>query len=151
MLGIPKRAAALALALAALTLGACGGGDDETGSPSGSTSAPMDHETTVETIPAAEAEVTVDVTLKDFEIAGVPETIEGEKILFKVRNEGPTEHELVLLKGTEELVEVEGMDAGGSGELAVKLQPGRYTAKCLIGSGGARHDKLGMVANFTVV
>ena len=88
--------------------------------------------------------------LKDFKFEGIPATIEGHKILFKAKNEGPTEHELVILKGSKELAEIEGLHKDQTGELAMELEPGRYTAACHIGSGGARHDKLGMVFNFTL-
>lgn len=159
MLGAPKKTALVALLLVLVAaLGACGDGEDRPGSSSsgsgasgsGSGSGTMDHETTAETIAASEAEVTVDVVLKDFKFEGIPSTIEGHKILFKAKNEGPTEHELVILKGTKELAEIEGLDSGETGELALELEPGKYTAACHIGSGGARHDKLGMVVNFTV-
>lgn len=163
MLGRPKKTLLAALLLAAV-LGACGDGEDRpgdagasgsgsgsaSGSASGSGTHAEEHETTAKTIPASEAEVTVDVVLKDFKIEGIPETIEGEKILFRAKNDGPTEHELVIKKGSKEIAEIEGMDSSETGELALELEHGRYTAVCLIGSGGARHDKLGMVFNFTV-
>jgi uncharacterized cupredoxin-like copper-binding protein len=148
------------LLMAALVLGACGdeeegpgdGGGSGTGNSSASTSGTHadEHETTAKTIPASEAEATVDVVLKDFSIEGIPGTVAGHKILFKAKNEGPTEHELVIKKGSKEIAEIEGLDAGEGGELALELESGKYTAVCLIGSGGARHDKLGMVVNFTV-
>ncbi len=155
--------AALLLAFVAV-LGACGDGEDRpgnasasgsgsgstAGSSSGSGAHEEEHEATAKTIPASEAEVTVDVTMSDFKFEGIPSTVEGHKILFKAKNNGPTEHELVIMKGTKELAEIEGLDSGESGELALELEPGKYTAACHIGSGGARHDKLGMVVNFTV-
>lgn len=161
MLGAPKKAAlAVLLVVVAAVLGACGDGEDRpgdasasgSGSGSGSASGAHDgeHETTAKTIPASEAEATVDVVLTDFKIEGIPSTIESHKVLFKARNDGPTEHELVIKKGSKEIAEIEGMNAGESGELALELESGKYTAVCLIGSGGARHDKLGMVVNFTV-
>ena len=160
---MPKKFALVVLVLAAL-LGACGDGEDRpgdasasgsgsgsaSGSASGSGTHAEEHETTAKTIPASEAEVTVDVVLKDFEFEGIPATIDGHKILFKAKNEGPTEHELVIMKGSKEIAEIEDLDNGETGELALELEPGRYTAACHIGSGGARHDKLGMVFNFTV-
>jgi uncharacterized cupredoxin-like copper-binding protein len=154
---MPKKFAVAALLVAALTagFGACGGGEDRPGSSSsssgdgGSGSGTMEHESTLDTFAPAEAESTVDVVLKDFKIE-MPATVKAGKVLFNVRNDGPTEHELVLKQGSKELIEVEGFDAGKTEQLAVVLKPGRYTAVCLIGSGGARHDKLGMVANFTV-
>lgn len=161
---MPKKAAAVALLLATLFTGACGDGEDRpgsvssedgtgsgsgSGSGSGTGSGTMNHETTAETFPPAEAEVTVDVTMKDYEFA-MPTTIKAGKVLFKVKNHGPTEHEFLILQGSKELIELETIQAGQSGELAVVLKPGRYTASCHVGSGGARHDKLGMVKNFTV-
>ena len=141
-------------------LGACGDGEDRpggasasgsgSGSASGSGSHAHEEEATAKTIPASEAEATVDVVLKDFEIEGLPETIEGHKVLFKAKNDGPTEHELVIKKGSKELAAIKGLNSGETGEVALELESGKYTAVCLIGSGGARHDKLGMVVNFTV-
>lgn len=162
---MPKKAV-VALLLTMLFLGACGDGEDRpgsvssedgsgtgtgsgTGSGSGNGSGTMHHETTAETFPAAEAEVTVDVAMKDFEFV-MPTTVKAGKVLFRIKNDGPTEHEFLILQGSKELIELEAIASGKSGELAVVLKPGRYTASCHVGSGGARHDKLGMVKNFTV-
>ncbi|HEX2038557.1 MAG TPA: hypothetical protein VHF47_02370 [Acidimicrobiales bacterium] len=157
---MPKKFAVAFLVLVLALFGAaCGDGEDRpgnagsaSGSGSGSASGSGSHagEQTVETIPASEAEVTVDVVLKDFKIEGLPATIEGHKILFRAKNDGPTEHELVIMQGDKELAEIEAMDAGKSGEMAIELKSGKYTATCLVGSGGARHDKLGMNFDFTV-
>lgn len=159
MLGQPKKAAALVLIFAALAFGACG--DDEgsgngsgSGSASGSASgAGHEHEddkgTTLSTFPVAEAETTIDVEMKDFSFS-MPDSVKTGKVLFKVKNAGSQEHEFVIFQGSKELIELEGIDAGKAGELAVVLPAGRYTAKCLIGSGAARHDNLGMIHNFTV-
>ena len=154
MLGQPKKAAASALILAALAFGACGdsegsgSGDNGSGSGSASASGAHEHESTLATFPAAEAEVTVDVTMRDFKF-DMPAEIKAGKVLFKVKNTGSQEHEFVIMQGSEELGEVHS-GSGKDGQLAVVLPAGRYTAKCLIGSGAARHDKLGMVHNFTV-
>lgn len=158
MFGSPKKRVVAAVLLAALTLGACGDDGTESGSPtgtgsepSGSGSGPHAHdEPSLSTIPSSEATVTVDVALKDFKIEGLPDTVQGTKILFKVKNDGSAPHEFVILKGAETLIETAELGAGESTELAVEIPSGRYTAKCLVGSGGGRHDKLGMVANFTV-
>lgn len=151
MLGHPKKSIASVLLLATLALGACGGGDDSPGDQGSPTTKADEHahETTMKTIPASEATTTVDVTMRDFKFE-MPTTIKAGKVLFKVKNEGPTEHEFVIMQGTKELVEVHGLDAGKTGELAVDIPAGNYTAKCLIGSGGGRHDNLGMVQNFKV-
>jgi uncharacterized cupredoxin-like copper-binding protein len=156
VLGQPKKTAAALLILAALAFGACGdseGNGNDTGA-SGSGSASHGHEgddakTTLSTFLAAEAETTVDVNMKDFSF-DMPTEVKAGKVLFKVKNSGSQEHEFVIYQGSKELIELHGIDAGKSGELAVVLPAGRYTAKCLVGSGAARHDKLGMVQNFTV-
>lgn len=153
MLGLPKKAAALSLALAtALALGACGDSEED-GSGSPSTSESKDHAhnetTTLSTFPPAEAETTVAVTMRDYKFE-MPTTIKAGKVLFEVKNEGPTEHEFVVFQGSKQVAELEGQDRGESGRLAVVLPAGRYTIKCLIGSGGARHDNLGMIQNITV-
>ena len=151
---MPKKSVVAVLLVAALSLGfgACGGGEDrpgDSGSASGSGSGTMDHEETLTTFPAAEAETTIEVVLKDFQFE-MPTTIKAGKVLFKVKNNGPTEHELDIFQGSKEVGEVTKLDAGKSAEVGVVLKPGRYTAKCLVGTGGARHDHLGMVQNFTV-
>ena len=153
---MPKKAAVVLLLFVTLLVGACGDGEDRPGagsasgaSGSGSGSGTMSHETTAETFPAAEAETTVDVVMKDFEFQ-MPTTIKAGKVLFKVKNDGPTEHEFLILQGSKEIIELEPINAGKSGELAVVLKPGRYTASCHVGDGGGRHDKLGMTKNFTV-
>lgn len=138
---------------AALAFGACG--DDEgngngNGNGSPSASGAHDHaEPTLSTFPVAEAETTVNVDMKDFSFS-MPESVKAGKVLFKVKNSGSQEHEFVIFQGSKELIELEAIGAGKSGDLAVVLPAGRYTAKCVIGSGAARHDNLGMVLNFTV-
>lgn len=157
MLGQPKKAAALALVVAALALGACGDDEGAGGDPggSGSVSASGDHghdgdkAMTLSTFPPAEAETTVEVVMKDFSF-DMPTSVTAGKVLFQVENSGSQEHEFVIYQGTKELAAVHGVAAGKSGQLAVVLPAGRYTAKCLVGSGAARHDNLGMVQNFTV-
>ncbi|MBW3668687.1 MAG: cupredoxin domain-containing protein [Actinobacteria bacterium] len=156
MVGLPNKAAALSLAFAvALAVGACGDSDDGAGAgaPSDSTSGSGDHAhnetTTLSTFPPAEAETTVAVTMRDFRFE-MPTTVAAGKVLFNVTNEGPTEHEFVVFQGSKQVAHLDSQDRNESGRLAVVLPAGRYTIKCLIGSGGARHDKLGMVQNITV-
>lgn len=154
MLGLPKKAAALSLAVAStLALGACGDSEEGGGSGSPSTSGSKDHThdetTTLSTFPAAEAESTVAVTMRDFKF-DMPTTVKAGKVLFDVKNDGPTEHEFVVFQGSKQVAELDGQDRGESGKLALVLPAGRFTIKCLIGSGGARHDNLGMIQNITV-
>ena len=154
MLGLPKKATALSLALAAaLALGACGDSEENGGSGNPPASDSKDHKhdetTTLSTFPPAEAESTVAVTMRDFKFE-MPATVKAGKVLFDIKNEGPTEHEFVVFQGSKQVAELEGQDRGESGKLAIVLPAGRYTVKCLIGSGGARHDNLGMIQNITV-
>ena len=156
MLGLPKKAAALSLALAtALALGACGDSDEDAGpgSPPDSMMGSGDHAhdgtTTLSTFPPAEAESTVAVTMRDFKF-DMPNTVKAGKVLFDIKNEGPTQHEFVVFQGSKQVAALGAQDRGESGKLAVVLPAGRFTIKCLIGSGGARHDNLGMIQNITV-
>lgn len=137
----------------ALAVGACGDSEDGAGSGSPSTTGSKDHahdeKTTLSTFPPVEAESTVPVTMRDFKFE-MPTTVKAGKVLFDVKNDGPTEHEFVVFQGAKQVAELDGQDRGESGKLAVVLPAGRYTIKCLIGSGGARHDNLGMIHNITV-
>lgn len=107
-----------------------------------------DETTTLSTFPPAEAETTVAVTMRDFRFE-MPTTVAAGKVLFNVTNEGPTEHEFVVFQGSKQVANLDSQDRNQSRQLAVVLPAGRYTIKCLVGSGGARHDKLGMVHNIT--
>jgi hypothetical protein len=99
----------------------------------------------------SEADTVVDVTLKDFAFDGLPRTVTGPKVFFKATNAGPADHELEILdEDGEALGEIEAMAMVRSGTLALELEPGTYTAQCLVETDGKTHAEMGMTATFTV-
>ena len=99
-----------------------------------------------------EADTVVHATGSDFKFEGIPASVQGPKVYFEFTNEGPSEHELEILGPDGEPVgEVEAMPAGEEGHLAVELEPGEYTAQCIVETpGGETHASLGMTQTFTV-
>ena len=140
-----------------LGLAACGGGEDRTGA--GSASSPGSDTGTeglgtqaAAGFPESEATTVVKTTLRDFAFEGAPATVKGPKVYFEAVNQGPTEHELVVMdEAGKELGEIEAFDKGkDSPPLAVELGPGRYKLTCLVKLGDKTHADLGMEAPFTV-
>jgi uncharacterized cupredoxin-like copper-binding protein len=157
------------LAAAAIGIGACGDSDDTptsgsasgsgTGSSSGAGGEGDAHDEhgahgsgDKAAFAAADADTTVDVTMRDFAFSGIPATVMGEKVLFEVSNEGPSEHEFVVFKqgGDDAVSGIEPFAEGKTENLAVELAPGSYTVRCLIQLGDQTHAELGMQTDFTV-
>ncbi len=148
-----------ALATAALTL-ACG--EDETDADKTSTALAGGAGTPA--AGGAEA-ATVDVTLNDFGIALGESSAASGKVTFDITNEGPSEHEFIVLKtdlpadalpmtddtvdeeadGIEVIDEVEEIADGETGTLDVDLDPGKYVVICNV----EEHYGRGMHAAFT--
>lgn len=166
-----KTLAAGVVAVAALGLGACGDGEDRpgdvtaesgasgtgTGSASGTGSATaMGHgdehgDPAVADFSEEEADSVAEVKMTDYAFA-LPATTKGPKVYFEATNDGAAEHEFLVLDGAgEELGEIEPMKkADGEKSLALDLEPGTYTAVCLVEEGVKTHRDLGMEATFTV-
>ncbi len=151
------RCAAAVLLLAVIGLGACGDDDDDpvsgTDSQNEKHDEHADHGSDEDAaFPPDEADITVKVAMKDFEFAGLLSTIEGEKVLFEVTNEGPSEHEFVVFeKGSEDAVRgIRPFAKAKTQMLAVELKPGSYTVKCLVKVGDQTHADLGMQTDFNV-
>jgi plastocyanin len=120
------RGIGLAVLLAAL-LGAGCGSEDESGAGAAPT----------QTIEVTESEFEVSTASAELEDAG--------SYAFRVRNNGSMEHALeVEGEGLEE--ETDTIAPGGSGDLAVTLEPGVYELYCPIGD----HRERGMKATLTV-
>jgi hypothetical protein len=99
----------------------------------------------------SEANTVVEVEMVDYRFSGIPETVKGPKVFFKVKNSGPAEHELVVVNSEgRHLGEVPEIRAGRSGVLALELPPGTYTAQCLVRADDKTHVQLGMETSFTV-
>lgn len=144
-----------------IALGACGDDDEPPGSGSASDAGGepaeqdehADHGGDEEAaFPIDEADITVRVNMKDFAFAGIPATVKGEKVLFEVTNDGPSEHELVVFeKGADDIVRgIEPFAKTKTQMLAVELKPGAYTVRCLVKLGDQTHADLGMQTDFTV-
>ncbi len=109
---------------------------------------------------------TVKVTEQDFAIIPDTASVSHGQIKFEVRNDGPSEHEFVILKtdlapdqlptgpeganeeaeGVQHIAEVEEFESGQTKTLTVTLQPGKYVFICNVGN----HYELGMRVGFTV-
>lgn len=144
------------LLAAALLVGACGDGGDTKSDTTASHAEEDEHahhgSDEEADFPLADADVTVKVAMKDFSFGGVPPTVKGRKVLFEVTNNGPSEHEFVVFgRGTDEAVRgVRPFAKGKTQMLALELEPGSYTARCLVELGDQTHAELGMQTDFTV-
>jgi plastocyanin len=108
-----------------LMLVACGGGDDEAGTPTG----PAD---------ATEASTTTTVTMRDNEYAPADPVVGGGEL--ELVNEGAAPHTFTV-EGEEVDVEVE---AGSTATTSIDLEPGTYTLFCEF------HRSQGMETTLTV-
>ena len=148
-----KRHLAVALAVAALGVGACGNGEDRpgsSGSVSGSASGSMAHDTTTTAFKPAEATTKVDVAATEYVFQGIPSSVAGPNVFFTVKNTGKEEHELEVVAPDGEPVGEVHVEAGDTKTLAVKLTPGKYVAQCLVEDDGKTHASKGMKTEFTV-
>jgi uncharacterized cupredoxin-like copper-binding protein len=143
--------------MVAMGLAACGGGEDRpgAGSASGSGSGTGNGVSGTQaktSFPESEATTVVKATLRDFAFEGAPATVKGPKVYFEAVNQGPTEHELVVMdEAGKELGEIEAFDKGKDAPpLAIELKPGRYRLTCLVKLGDKTHADLGMEAPLTV-
>lgn len=144
------------VALVGLALVGCGEGEDRpgamsgTGSDSGSGTATHHGGEAKAAFPESEADTQVSAIMRDFSIS-VPESVKGEKVLFRVENQGPSDHEFVVVdEDGKELGEIGPYGKGRTETLAVALRPGSYRATCLIQLGDRTHADMGMDIRFTV-
>jgi hypothetical protein len=121
---------------------------------------------------AAQPEADLSLTLKDFMIV-LPVEIKACKQTWKVANEGPQAHEVMIVKlaegttmedvlafeqhphGQPPFVNLTGFQAinpGQAGWLNLDLEPGNYAAVCHVPDPASRiaHEHLGMAKAFTV-
>ncbi len=144
----------LLVAVAFVVTVAAGCGDDAA-SPSPSTSA---------------GSAQVEVTAVDFAFEGVPETLDAGEMTFALANEGAYLHEMAVARilddtPLEEIARagvanidpasrriIEAVEPGGTGEITVELESGRYGYVCWLrdGTNAERHAERGMIGEFTV-
>jgi hypothetical protein len=92
------------------------------------------------------------LTLSDFRFGGLPPKVRGGPMLLRATNAGPSEHQFEIIGVGERSVGVIGaMPSGGSGSLAITLEPGVYRVQCLITTAeGPSHADLGMTRTLQV-
>ncbi|HUQ39279.1 MAG TPA: hypothetical protein VM030_03930 [Acidimicrobiales bacterium] len=135
--------------------GETGSGTGETGSGTGaSTAAGDDHDhdpTTTTAFKATQASDAVPIEAREYSFVGAPATITGPRVFFTLTNKGREEHEMEVYDADgKEYGEIPELAPGAKGDLAVELQPGTYTIKCLVKDGTKTHEELGMKATFAV-
>lgn len=115
--------------------------------------------------PQGAGEQVVDVTLRDFEVIAQPSTVSAGRVTFRIRNEGPSVHELYVVRSdqppgnlptvaggkikkesTNLVAEQPPFDPGSTKTLTVNLSPGQYVLLCNVG----HHYQAGMYTRFIV-
>ncbi|MGH9286391.1 MAG: hypothetical protein ACRD0M_12070 [Acidimicrobiales bacterium] len=99
---------------------------------------------------ASAATATLEVTLKDFTIAGLSPAATGPNLLFNAEVNGASQHELAVHDASGHLGGLAPFRAGKKKRLAIVLAPGTYTVQCLVKEGSRTHAELGMKAQLTV-
>jgi iron uptake system component EfeO len=89
---------------------------------------------------------TVAVEAKEYAFTPSTITVPAGSVTFSVRNGGTEEHEFEIFKGEAVVDEIEGLVPGLTKDLAVTLEAGEYTFKCVLNG----HDQLGMKGTLTV-
>ena len=163
-----RRPAWVVLVVVFLSLAACGDGEDRPGTGSGTgtgsasgtgagfaTGAGEHGEhgsAATANFSREEADSVIRVKMRDFAFEGIPATAKGRKVFFEATNDGPAEHELVVMdEHGKEMGEIEAFEKGDEVKtLALELAPGRYKATCLVKLDGRTHADQGMEASFTV-
>lgn len=158
--------------LLSLAAAACGGGGGEAAKSVGAPPAGQANASQANASQAGASKVsaskvsTVDITLKDFSIIPSVTSLPAGRVTFQASNQGPSEHEFVVLKtglapkalplkggavsedatGIENVGELEGLGSGNTKSTTIKLAPGSYLLVCNLPG----HFLAGMVTPFTV-
>ncbi|HZD38851.1 MAG TPA: cupredoxin domain-containing protein [Actinomycetes bacterium] len=150
------------IVMLSLAAAACGGRGGEV---AGSGAASPAGQANASQAGASEA-ATVSAVLKDFSIAPTVASVPAGKVAFHATNQGPSEHEFVVLKtnlapeslpvkggvvtedakGIENVGELEELGSGATKSTTINLTPGRYLLVCNLPG----HYQAGMVASFVV-
>ena len=136
-----RKSLALFAVVIPLALYACGSDDSSTTSASETSST----ESSTVASSGNGAGGTVDISETEFKLDPSDPTVEAGSVTFDVSNDGQTTHNLeVEGNGVEEVTD--DIDAGGTAQLAVDLEPGTYEIYCSIDS----HREQGMEGELTV-
>ena len=99
--------------------------------------------------PAARKAQTVNVTLKEFRITGIPATLKAGAVTFNVKNAGKFPHNVKAIFGPAGVnIQTPQLKPGASQTVSATLKPGAYIIICGVGSG--YHAAQGMIVHFTV-
>ena len=126
-------------------LGACGDSDNDDWPEGVPTSALMagDEEADAEAHPTPDPnatptpdpgppDVTVKVELDEWSVKSSAKTVKPGVVRFVADNIGDETHELVILKDSDELVEIEGLASKHVEGVTIELEKGKYVLACLI-------------------
>ncbi len=99
-----------------------------------------------------EADSVVRVTAVDYQFELEETAAEGPKVFFEVHNAGDEDHEFEVLDENGDAVdEIEAFGPSQTRQLALELEPGRYTLQCLVETeDGQVHADLGMTDTFPI-
>jgi hypothetical protein len=122
--------------------------------------------------PDATGTAAVEVTLEDFAVKPVTDSVGAGAVTFRVTNAGPSyPHELKVVKtdldlavlpttptgmldqrgaGIDVVAEVDAMAEGANGEITVTLEAGNYVLLCNVYDDAGAHFQQGMLTAFTV-
>ena len=98
-------------------------------------------------VPASRSAKTVTVTLKEFQIKGVPAKLKPGATTFQVKNTGKFPHDFVAIFGPVKFRTAK-LQPGKSATVSATLKPGAYIVMCEVGAGF--HASQGMLVKFTV-
>jgi uncharacterized cupredoxin-like copper-binding protein len=106
------------------------------------TAPPATNPPTTTSAPKPQAQ-TVEAIETEFKIAAPTTQLKAGKITFQVKNDGKIPHDLAV-KGTSDKTKL--IPAGGTAELTVTLEPGKYELYCTVPG----HEAAGMKIDITV-
>lgn len=103
--------------------------------------------------PASEATQVVKITMRDYAYIDMPASVTGPRLRIEGKNNGPTEHEMVIFDADgNEIGGVEPFKSGESKALSLELTAGTYEMRCLIPvSSSETHADRGMRVTFAVM
>ena len=100
-------------------------------------------------LPAARSAQTVNVSLSEFKIKGVPAKLKTGATTFVVKNASKQfPHNITVLYGPVHFKTAEQMKPGSTQKVTANLKPGAYILACTVGFGF--HASQGMITRFTV-
>lgn len=112
-----------------------------------------DHAHNSASFPAADATDTAKISMRDHAFVDMPATITGPRLRIEAKNNGPSEHEVLVFDADgNEIAGVDPVASGETAELSVELPAGTYELRCLVEiSPTETHFDRGMRVTFQVM